>query len=661
MAKEIQIANFLKMNPQIPQYSEKNQNYLIAGVNPISYLDDGTQEEQIAPLAASLDWSEIKTPVILASYSESYQDSFDTIYGASSVVFIGESFTNVNSATLSGAKFYLKKAGTPTGNATAKIYAHSGTFHTTGIPTGAALATSDSFNVATLTTSFALISFTFSGANAITLSAGTNYFIVITYAGGDISNNIIIGEDNTSPTALGNLAYSPDGSSWSYQTTYAICFYVYGSTSSGSLDGNIVHMIPSTEGTYSIYAITDTTKVYGITTTSITDLGYPSGSAVANTGGYLAIGGGGTTNSGYLFVTVSSAAAVYKMTLPSGAWSSFGSMQTAVGVHIMEPFLDFIALRDGTTSFYQGGVVKKIDVTAFTISTGIDLGAGWGIYQMRNFNNKYLAIAGGKTGIGSSGYPQNYIFLWDGVSSRYNYSVKVPGKFIDMKVIDTTLYVAVEVSDNKTCVYKLVSTSLRKVFTTQYSTIRTVGPNAPITCSLFDFKSYLGIQLDQTTDMTVPVLIYGDDEIGSIEFIHTYNKLFDYICPGYDGNIFADVSVLGSSSNVYYLPTTGNYQNILYKSQWIPVNNLKAIDIYHDSVPVSGTDAINVTIYGQGEDIITGASTTVLDSITPTNYLTVKRTRLDVKGFTGSQVKIQLSTVNSTWRPIIRAISLITE
>ena len=44
-----------------------------------------------------------------------------------------------------------------------------------------------------------------------------------------------------------------------------------------ALDGNIVHFVASVDQTYSAYAITDTTHIYGMTISgeAIVDLGYP--------------------------------------------------------------------------------------------------------------------------------------------------------------------------------------------------------------------------------------------------------------------------------------------------------------------------------------------------------------------------------------------------
>lgn len=156
------------------------------------------------------------------SYSETNQTNVFVLYDTGDTGW-GQSFAG-NGGLLSQAVFYLAKVGSPTGNATANIYAHSGTFGSSSVPTGTALATSATFNVATLSTSLALITFTFSGANQITLSNGTNYVVSVEYSGGDVSNYVRVGYDNTSPTAAGNAAEL--FGSWSSNSN-DLCFYVY--------------------------------------------------------------------------------------------------------------------------------------------------------------------------------------------------------------------------------------------------------------------------------------------------------------------------------------------------------------------------------------------------------------------------------------------------
>lgn len=110
--------------------------------------------------------------VTVDSYSEANRDSEWSIFGAASSA-VSQSFT-ATGVTLDSAKFYLRKSvGSPTGNATAILYAHSGTFGTNSVPTGSALATSDPFDVSTLTSSFQLATFNFTGVNRYALVNGT--------------------------------------------------------------------------------------------------------------------------------------------------------------------------------------------------------------------------------------------------------------------------------------------------------------------------------------------------------------------------------------------------------------------------------------------------------------------------------------------------------
>lgn len=479
------LENFLKMEPEVPQYSPKNQHFLIAGANPTYYLEEtGTQEEQVASLTASLDW---------------------------------------------------------------------------------------------------------------------------------IQNLGII------------------------------------------IEGDIVHMIASTEGTFAIYFVTDTTKVYGATQNTIIDLGYPTGVAINNAGGRLAC------SDGLLLFTLPTLPRIYKMTMPSSVWTSFGVLNTSSGIHFLEPFLDYVAVTDGTTT--TNNLIKKADTTSFLITSGIDIGRGWGVVQMRNYNNKYLAIAAGQTLTTSFvyGYVQNYIFLWDGISDRYNYSVKIPGRFIDMKVIDSVLYVAVLTSSSKTVLYYLAGTALKKIKTFQISSISQAP--FPVPAPLFTYNNNVGVHLQAVSNSTFslqdPLLVMGKDESGSSEFILSYGRRFQQFTIGFDGFLYGHVS--DSGSTLWYYPVFGNsYQKIQYVSQWIPCRNVTAIDVYYDTPPVGFTDKISTTIYGRGEDIQSGISTTVLMDITPSSILNTTRTRLDIQGFTGSKIRVSLQTTNSgTWRPNIRQVVLL--
>jgi len=181
------------------------------------------------------DWSDTdhwastsggSSPEVCDSYSESnYSNICSIVYSA--YPERGQSFEG-NGGTLNSVKFYIEKNGSPTGNCYAKIYAHTGTFGTSSVPTGSVLATSDALDVSTLATSFALTTFTFSGDDKITLTDGTYYCVLLSYSGGDSSNRLFLAEDYSTPTHGGNnLYYKTSETAWKYDADYDVCFYVY--------------------------------------------------------------------------------------------------------------------------------------------------------------------------------------------------------------------------------------------------------------------------------------------------------------------------------------------------------------------------------------------------------------------------------------------------
>jgi len=169
---------------------------------------------------------------LIDSYSESNQDASELV-NSEGEIRVGQSFTNSITGILDSAKFYLKRGGSgglPTGNATVTIYAetHATAYGTDSLPTGSILATSATFDVSTLTTSYQLITFNFVGAQRISLNASTYYCVIFNYSGGDSTNYVAVGGDDSSPTASGNNIWYNVVNDWKYRNTRDTCFYVYG-------------------------------------------------------------------------------------------------------------------------------------------------------------------------------------------------------------------------------------------------------------------------------------------------------------------------------------------------------------------------------------------------------------------------------------------------
>lgn len=139
---------------------------------------------------------------------------------------IGQSFTG-SGDDLTGAKFYIAKLGSPTGNVFVKLYAHSGTFGTSSVPTGTALATSNAFDISTLTTTNGWIDFTF--GTPYTTVNGTKYILVIEFTGGSAGNSLKVNITGSSGTLHNGNECLYTGT-WSADSNYDVLFYAYGTT-----------------------------------------------------------------------------------------------------------------------------------------------------------------------------------------------------------------------------------------------------------------------------------------------------------------------------------------------------------------------------------------------------------------------------------------------
>jgi len=163
---------------------------------------------------------------IVDSYSESNSDT-ETNYTDYHGYLFGQSFTG-DGGTLNSIKAYLKRSGAFANNIYIYVFAHSGTYGTSSVPTGSVLATSDAVNSSTINTSLGLVTFNFSGANKITLTNGIYYtFYVLIDSGGSFATNIVYGgSDSSSPSHSGNLFYD-GGGGYVASSGEDLCFYVY--------------------------------------------------------------------------------------------------------------------------------------------------------------------------------------------------------------------------------------------------------------------------------------------------------------------------------------------------------------------------------------------------------------------------------------------------
>jgi hypothetical protein len=159
---------------------------------------------------------------LVDGYSESNRNTAIVLHSAL-YTKAGEE-TQPGTGILTRSHFWMLKVGSPTGNIVSTLYASDG--GSPPKPTGAALATSVTVSAASLGASYTWIEFAF--ADAYEMADGTDYFIAIEYLGGDGSNYIAMGTDNSSPTHSGSAARY--FASWETLETYDAIFHLFRQT-----------------------------------------------------------------------------------------------------------------------------------------------------------------------------------------------------------------------------------------------------------------------------------------------------------------------------------------------------------------------------------------------------------------------------------------------
>ena len=144
----------------------------------------------------------------------------------------GQSFQVQNSCTLDSLIIDIKTNGSPTGSFQFEIYAISGTYGSTSIPTGSVLATSDSVTVASLSGTYSTKTIGFSGANRIAMTTGQQYALVCNYSATSWPNALLL--KNKTPSFHGGNQSYKSGGTWSALSAYDCVFDLQGVSSSVS-------------------------------------------------------------------------------------------------------------------------------------------------------------------------------------------------------------------------------------------------------------------------------------------------------------------------------------------------------------------------------------------------------------------------------------------
>lgn len=177
-------------------------------------------------------WSSTTYPWTMTLASETsidsyiYQNSVGLLYNGN-VIIAGQSFYNPSKSVLTTAQVHLKKGNFPTGTLTVRLYAHSGVFGVSSIPTGNYLD-SVGLDVSGLNSFLTLKTFTFT--KGVTMSANTYYCIAMAYndSSSSLSDHVQYADQITSPAHAGNRFTSTDGTTFTPQTGQDITFYING-------------------------------------------------------------------------------------------------------------------------------------------------------------------------------------------------------------------------------------------------------------------------------------------------------------------------------------------------------------------------------------------------------------------------------------------------
>lgn len=172
-------------------------------------------------VSSYITYSEVTSSRKLVDYVPfSHRSSHAYIDGSAQFngISISQSFqTGVDDVVLNSIESPLKASSTSS-NIQAEIYAHSGTYGTSSVPTGAALATSDTVLVTSSATND-VVKFTFSGADKITLSSNTYYCLVLTNTG---SSNVEISLDTENYHAGNSARYKTSWTTSSGDMLFAL-------------------------------------------------------------------------------------------------------------------------------------------------------------------------------------------------------------------------------------------------------------------------------------------------------------------------------------------------------------------------------------------------------------------------------------------------------
>jgi hypothetical protein len=324
-----------------------------------------------------------------------------------------------------------------------------------------------------------------------------------------------------------------------------------------------------------------------------------------------------------------------------------GSKITGTGKVFMKTLLDNLYYSTGLSG-NKGNHQINYFTASYLQTPGIDLGLGWNILGIENYNQQYLAISASYSPDGgvfnSSNSDKNFLFLWDGISKKYNRAIRIPGTFVEMKSINNELYFIIKERTKQYALYLFTGNALRQLLPIAIDGVK----DSQQFNALFNYMNTVGVNLEGGGEY-----IIDENYAGSSKYIlskQNFNVL---------GRGSSDQALYGGVGAVikYYNVNGGSYSDIEFRSNWVTLKrDLGSIEIFYEKIPPNCS--IDTTIWGKDE---TGTLYPItLQPINSTTQETPTKTTLDVKGFTGRKLRIDISTTGTgSWQAIIRKIGII--
>lgn len=169
------------------------------------------------------------------SYPDTNQNATQT-FGDATTIGVAQSFTGAGNK-LRRIQVDLARVGNPTGTINAKIWAHSGVFGTTSVPSGVEpIGVSQPLNVETLGGTLTVTDIDF--VNGPTLVAATKYVLALHLGAdyvGSAPDHVIVGTDTTAPSHAGNISTFVAG--WVADATRDMIFFLLSETAQITFPG----------------------------------------------------------------------------------------------------------------------------------------------------------------------------------------------------------------------------------------------------------------------------------------------------------------------------------------------------------------------------------------------------------------------------------------